>query len=135
MTGMDVRMVAPRELWCADHVVAGARRVAEATGARLTLTDSVEEGVAGVDFVYTDVWVSMGEPPEAWAERIRLLGSYQGTKDLMAATGNTEVRFMHCLPDLHDRNPTVGEERFQHTGRDALAVTDAGSESQSPVVL
>src|SRR3546814_19757469 len=81
MTGMDVRMVAPRELWCADHVVAGARRVAEATGARLTLTDSVEEGVAGVGILYTDGRVSLGGPPEAGAVRSRLVGSDPVNKD------------------------------------------------------
>lgn len=135
LAGMDVRIVAPRELWIADDVVAAAQRIAEGTGARLRQTESVEEGVAGVDFVHTDVWVSMGEPPEAWEERIRLLRPYQVNKDLIAATGNPKVRFMHCLPAFHDRSTTIGEEIFQRTGMDGLEVTDDVFESPHSIVF
>jgi len=135
LMGMDVRMVAPRELWNTDEVIAAATAIAETTGARITHTENVGEGVAGVDFVYTDVWVSMGEPQEKWAERIELLHPYQVNADLMKRTGNPEVRFMHCLPAFHDRNTTVGERLFQTTGRDALEVTDEVFESEASIVF
>jgi ornithine carbamoyltransferase len=135
LTGMDVRMVAPRELWNTDEVIAAALAIAETTGARITHTEDVGEGVAGVDFVYTDVWVSMGEPKEKWAERIELLHPYQVNADLMKLTGNPDVRFMHCLPAFHDRNTTVGEQLFQATGRDALEVTDEVFESGASIVF
>ena len=102
MMGMDVRMVAPTSQQNAPEIVARAREVAATTGARITITDDVAEGVAGVDFVYTDVWVSLGEPKEVWAERIELLRPYQVNAELMAATGNPDVKFMHCLPAFHD---------------------------------
>ncbi|HEX7535820.1 MAG TPA: ornithine carbamoyltransferase [Dermatophilaceae bacterium] len=135
LMGMDVRMVAPRELWNTDEVIAAATAIAETTGARITHTEDVGEGVAGVDFVHTDVWVSMGEPKEKWAERIELLHPYQVNADLMKRTGNPDVRFMHCLPAFHDRNTTVGEELFQATGRDALEVTDEVFESDASIVF
>ena len=135
LMGMDVRMVAPRELWNTDEVIAAAQAIAETTGARITHTEDVAEGVAGVDFVYTDVWVSMGEPKEKWAERIDLLAPYQVNADLMKLTGNPAVRFMHCLPAFHDRNTTVGEQLYQATGRDALEVTDEVFESAASIVF
>ena len=135
LMGMDVRMVAPRELWNTDEVIAAATAIAETTGARITPTEDVGEGVAGVDFVYTDVWVSMGEPKEKWAERIELLHPYQVNADLMKRTGNPDVRFMHCLPAFHDRQTTVGEQLFQATGRDALEVTDEVFESEASIVF
>jgi ornithine carbamoyltransferase len=135
LMGMDVRMVAPRELWNTDEVIAAAQAVAETTGARITHTEDVGEGVAGVDFVYTDVWVSMGEPKEKWAERIELLSPYQVNADLMKRTGNPDVRFMHCLPAFHDRNTTEGEQLFQVTGRDAFEVTDEVFESGASIVF
>ena len=135
LMGMDVRMVAPRELWNTDEVAAAAMAIAETTGARITHTEDVDEGVAGVDFVYTDVWVSMGEPKEKWAERIQLLHPYQVNAELMKRTGNPDVRFMHCLPAFHDRNTTVGEQLFQATGRDALEVTDEVFESDASIVF
>jgi ornithine carbamoyltransferase len=98
MMGMDVRMVAPQGRCNHDEVIKEARRIAEATGARITHTEDVQEGVCGVDFLYTDVWLSMGEPKEKWDERIRLLGPYQVTMDVVRATGNPAVKFMHCLP-------------------------------------
>ena len=135
MMGMDVRMVAPRELWNSDEVIAAAAAIAETTGARITHTEDVDEGVCGVDFVYTDVWLSMGEPKEAWAERIQLLRRYQVNTDLMKRTGNPDVRFMHCLPAFHDRQTTVGEQLFQATGLDALEVTDEVFESGASIAF
>jgi ornithine carbamoyltransferase len=135
LMGMDVRMVAPRELWNTEEVMAAAMAIAKTTGARITATADVEQGVAGVDFVYTDVWVSMGEPKQRWAERIKLLGPYQVNTDLMRRTGNPDVAFMHCLPAFHDRNTTVGEQLFQATGRDGLEVTDEVFESKASIVF
>ena len=135
LMGMDVRMLAPPALWNTGDVIAAAMRIAKTTGARITHTENVDEGVAGVDFVYTDVWVSMGEPKEKWAERIGLLAPYQVNEHLMKATGNPDVRFMHCLPAFHDRNTTVGEQLFQATGRDALEVTDEVFESGASIVF
>jgi len=135
MTGMDVRIVAPRDLWNSAENIAEAARIATATGARITHTDSVTEGVAGADFVYTDVWVSMGEPKEIWDQRVALLRDYQVNATLMAATGNPDARFMHCLPAFHDRNTTVGEQIFQQTGMDGLEVTDEVFESPHSIVF
>jgi len=135
LMGMDVRIVAPRQLWNHDDVIATARTIAEATGARLTHTEDVGQGVADVDFVYTDVWVSMGEPKEIWDERIVALQPYQVTMDLLSRTGNPNVRFMHCLPAFHDRNTTVGQQIFEKTGLDALEVTDEVFESQYSIVF
>ena len=135
MMGMDVRIVAPRELWNNDDVIAAARAIAENTGARLMFTEDVAEGVAGVDFVYTDIWVSMGEPKETWDARISALLPYQVTADMLAKTGNPDVKFMHCLPAFHDRHTTVGEQLFQATGRDALEVTDEVFESDASIVF
>lgn len=124
MMGMDVRMVAPTQLQNSDEVVEAAREIAKTTGARITLTDSVEEGVKGVDFLYTDVWVSMGEPKEVWDERIKLLLPYQVNAQLVAKTGNPNVKFLHCLPAFHDLNTTVGRDIYEKTGLDALEVTN-----------
>jgi ornithine carbamoyltransferase len=135
MMGMDVRMVAPRALWNTGEVIAAAAALAETTGARITHTEDVDEGVSGVDFVYTDVWLSMGEPKDKWAERIELLRRYQVNADLMKRTGNPGVRFMHCLPAFHDRHTTVGEQLFQATGLDALEVTDEVFESDASIVF
>jgi len=135
LMGMDVRIVAPRGLWNNDDVIAAARAIAEGTGARLTLTEDVAEGVAGADFIYTDIWVSMGEPKETWDARITALLPYQVTADLLAKTGNPDVKFMHCLPAFHDRNTAVGEQMFRQTGLDALEVTDEVFESSSSIVF
>jgi ornithine carbamoyltransferase len=135
MMGMDVRIVAPRSLWNPDEVVAQAQQIAARTGARITHTEEVDDGVAGVDFLYTDVWVSMGEPHEVWRERIDVLRPYQINAAVLKATGNPKVKFLHCLPAFHDRNTTVGEELFQSTGMDALEVTDEVFESASSIVF
>lgn len=135
MMGMDVRIVAPKSLWNEPDVIAEAQRIAEETGARITHTEDVADGVAGVDFLYTDVWVSMGEPKEVWAERIELLKPYQVNMDVVKATGNPQVKFMHCLPAFHDRHTKVGEDLFQQTGMDALEVTDEVFESRHSIVF
>jgi ornithine carbamoyltransferase len=135
MMGMDVRMVAPRELWNDDAVVSAARSVAERTGARITHTEDVADGVRDVDFVYTDVWLSMGEPKERRGERIELLRPYQVSSALMKLTGNPRTRFMHCLPALHDRHTIVGEQLFEQTGMEALEVTDEVFESEASIVF
>ena len=124
LMGMDVRMVAPESLQPAAEVVAQARQVAEQTGARITITADPQQGVRDVDVVYTDVWVSMGEPKDVWTQRINLLQPYQVNAGLMAATNNPSTIFLHCLPAFHDRETTVGEDIFQATGLDALEVTD-----------
>jgi ornithine carbamoyltransferase len=135
MMGMDVRIVAPQSLWNHPDVIAQAHDIAEQTGAGITHTEDVEDGVAGVDFLYTDVWVSMGEPKGTWAERIELLQPYQVNEAVVKATGNPEVKFMHCLPAFHDRNTKVGEELFQTTGMESLEVTDDVFESRHSIVF
>ncbi|MFF2376105.1 ornithine carbamoyltransferase [Streptomyces xiamenensis] len=135
LLGMDVRIVAPRALWPEDAVVAGARELAERTGARITLTEDVDRGVAGADFVATDVWVSMGEPVEAWEERIGLLTPYAVTMDVLRATGNPDVRFLHCLPAFHDLGTQVGRELHERYGLSSLEVTDEVFESEHSVVF
>ena len=133
--GMDVRLCAPRVLWPDDELVKTCREIAEHTGARLTLTEDVDEGVAGADFLYTDVWVSMGEDKSVWAERIKLLTPYQVNADAMARTKNPRVKFMHCLPAFHNRDTAVGEQIFQEHGMDGLEVTDDVFESEHSIVF
>ncbi|NDU71123.1 ornithine carbamoyltransferase [Actinomadura sp. DSM 109109] len=136
LLGMSVRIVAPRALWPDEETVVGpSRAVAAGTGATITLTEDVEEGVRGADFVITDVWVSMGEPAEVWDERIALLAPYRVDAGVMRATGNPAARFMHCLPAFHDRGTAVGEEIYRRTGMDALEVTDEVFESEASIVF
>ncbi|WP_436533090.1 ornithine carbamoyltransferase [Actinoplanes sp. HUAS TT8] len=135
MMGMDVRMVAPESRWNPDEVIKAARAIAETTGARITHTEDVGDGVRGADFLYTDVWLSMGEPKEAWDERIRLLKPYQINSDVVRAANNPAVKVMHCLPAFHDRRTKVGEEIFEHTGLDALEITDEVFESPQSIVF
>ena len=133
--GMDVRICAPRGLWPNDELVAAARAVAEATGARLTLTEDVDEGVAGVDYIHTDVWVSMGEPDSVWQERIDLLKPYQVNAAAMQRSGNPAVKFMHCLPAFHNRETKVGEGVYQKFGLDGLEVTEDVFESPASIAF
>ncbi|GAA4329400.1 ornithine carbamoyltransferase [Actinomadura luteofluorescens] len=136
LLGMDVRIVAPRGLWPDEETVLGpSRAVAAGTGASVTVTEDVADGVRGADFVITDVWVSMGEPAEVWDERIALLRPYQVNAEVMRATGNPAARFMHCLPAFHDRGTAVGEEIYRRTGLDALEVTDEVFESEASIVF
>ena len=133
--GMDFRAVAPKELLPSEELVAQAKEIAKETGATITLTDSVEEGVKDCDFLYTDVWVSMGEPDEVWKERIELLKPYQINKKAMDLTGNKNVKFMHCLPAFHNRDTKVGEEIYQKFGIDAIEVTEEVFESEASIVF
>ena len=133
--GMDVRLVGPRDRWPSDDLVAQAREIAAATGARVTLTDDVAEGVKGADFLYTDVWVSMGEAHEAWAERIRLMKPYQINAATMAATGNPATRFMHCLPAFHNAKTKTGADIAGHFGLTEMEVTDEVFESPASIVF
>ncbi|TPQ23373.1 ornithine carbamoyltransferase [Streptomyces sporangiiformans] len=135
LLGMDVRIVAPKAYWPAEEVVTRARELAVRSGARVTLTEDVAEGVAGADFVATDVWVSMGEPKEVWDERIAALGPYAVTMDVLRATGNADVKFLHCLPAFHDLGTKVGREIHERHGLDSLEVTDEVFESAHSVVF
>ena len=135
LLGMDVRMVGPAELATSPEIVAEAERLAADSGARITITSDPRAGVEGCDFLYTDVWVSMGEPKEVWDARIKQLSPYQVNAELMAATGNPKVKFLHCLPAFHDRNTSVGEDIYQSTGMESLEVTDEVFESEASVVF
>ncbi|WP_172191790.1 ornithine carbamoyltransferase [Actinomyces faecalis] len=135
LMGMDVRLVGPEALHPAPEVLAEAERLAADSGARITVTDDVAAGVAGVDFLYTDVWVSMGEPKEVWDERIALLRPYQVNSELVSLTGNPDVKFLHCLPAFHDRLTSVGEDIFTKTGMNGLEVTDDVFETERNVAF
>ena len=133
--GMDVRIVAPKGLQPADELVAECREIAKQTGARITVTDNVDEGVKGCDFIYTDVWVSMGEPDEVWKERIALLKPYQVNASLMARTGNPDCKFMHCLPSYHNLETKVGRDVYAKFGMDGVEVTEDVFESPASIVF
>jgi ornithine carbamoyltransferase len=133
--GMDVRIVAPKALWPAAELVAECRKIAEETGARITITDDVDAGVKGCDFIYTDIWVSMGEPDSVWKERIEMLKPYQVNASLMERTGNPKCKFMHCLPSYHNRETKAGEEVFQKFGLDGVEVTEDVFESPASIVF
>ncbi|MFK4150220.1 ornithine carbamoyltransferase [Streptomyces sp. NPDC004065] len=135
LLGMDVRLVAPKTYWPAQEIVDRAHELARSSGARVTLTESVAEGVRGADFVATDVWVSMGEPKEVWDERIEALAPYAVTMDVLRATGNPDVRFLHCLPAFHDLGTEVGREIHERHGLTSLEVTDEVFESRHSVVF
>jgi ornithine carbamoyltransferase len=133
--GMDVRIASPKSLWPRDEIVELARSIASETGAQITITDDVDEAVRGADFLLTDVWVSMGEPDEVWAERIELLKPYQVNAETMAKTGNPDVKFMHCLPAFHNTETQVGKEIFEKFGMDSLEVTEDVFESPASLVF
>jgi ornithine carbamoyltransferase len=133
--GMDVRIAGPSSLWPRDEIVELARSVAGETGARITITDEVAEAVRGCDVLLTDVWVSLGEPDEVWGERIELLKPYQVNSDVMAATGNPHVKFMHCLPAFHNTETQVGREIFRKFGLESLEVTEDVFESPASLVF
>ena len=136
LMGSDVRLGGPAELHPPKDVVDLAHQIAGRTGARITITDDAAEAVAGVDFIHTDVWVSMGEPKTVWTERVTLLRPYQVNTALMGATGNPKVKFMHCLPAFHDPNTTVGREMMEHTGMTSgLEVTGEVFESPASIVF
>ena len=134
--GCDVRLRAPRDLWPPDEVQEIARQRAEQSGARVTITEDPDVALSEVDFVHTDVWVSMGEPKEVWHDRVRLLRPYQVNRAAMEKTGNGRAKFMHCLPAYHDRNTAVGREIMDETGIDGgLEVTDEVFESTRSIVF
>jgi ornithine carbamoyltransferase len=135
LLGLDVRVCAPEQLWPDPAIRAIATGLAQNSGARVTVTSSIEQGVSGADFLYTDVWLSMGEPAEAWDARIDLLLPYQVTKEVMAATGNPAVRFMHCLPALHNSETEIGKLIYDKRGLTALEVTEEVFESPASVVF
>ncbi|MET7370351.1 ornithine carbamoyltransferase [Streptomyces sp. NPDC005566] len=135
LLGMDVRIVAPEAYWPAQEIVAQAHKLAESSGARITLTEDIAEGVRGTDFVATDVWVSMGEPKEVWDERIAALAPYAVTMDVLRASGNDGVKFLHCLPAYHDLGTKVAREIHERHGLTELEVTDEVFESGHSVVF
>lgn len=135
LMGMDVRIVAPEGFQPPVALVEGAREAAAMTGARITVTDDVRDGVANVDFVHTDVWLAMGDSPEQWRQRIEALRAYQVTMDVLEQTGNSDVRFMHCLPAYHDRSTAAGEQVYALTGWSEVEVTDEVFSSPQSIVF
>ena len=133
--GMDVRLCGPKSLWPDEDIVTEARDIADGTGARILLTEEVQDGVSGCDVLYTDVWVSMGEPENVWAERIELLLPYQINTDTMAMTGNPHTKFMHCLPAFHNTETEVGLQIKESFGIDAMEVTEPVFESPASIVF
>jgi ornithine carbamoyltransferase len=136
LMGSDVRIIAPRELWPDQEVLDLARDQAASTGASITLTDDVESGLEGAEFVHTDIWVSMGEPEEEWAKRVALLTPYRVDTSLLALTGDPSTKFMHCLPAYHDQSTSVGRKVAAEFGLlDGVEVTDEVFESPASVVF
>lgn len=133
--GMNFRAAAPDACFPEENLVAECQEIAGETGANITLTTNIEEAVKGVDFIYTDVWVSMGESKDVWDERVKLLSPYQVNEKVMALSGNKDVKFMHCLPAFHDRDTKVGEDIFQKYGLDGLEVTDEVFQSDASIVF
>lgn len=133
--GMDFRAVAPKELHPSNELVATCREIAKETGAKITVTQDVDDGVKGVDFLYTDVWVSMGEPEDEWKRRLTMMKPYQVNMDMIKKTGNQNVKFMHCLPAFHNRETTVGEEIYQKFGVSEMEVTEEVFESAHSIVF
>jgi len=133
--GMDFRAFAPKKFWPEENLVKICKEIAKSTGAKITLTEKLNEAVKGVDFVYTDVWVSMGESKEAWDERIKLMLPYQVNAKLMKATGNPRVKFMHCLPAFHNKDTEVGLDIYKKFKLDGLEVTEDVFESEASIVF
>lgn len=133
--GMDFRIIAPKSLFPTDELVAKCREIAEETGGKITLTEDIAKGVKDADAIYTDVWVSMGEPAEVWEQRINLLKPYQVNKAMMDMTGKKETIFMHCLPAFHDLKTTVGKEVYEKYGLTSQEVSDEVFESANSVVF
>lgn len=135
MIGMDIRLCGPQRCWPDANLVTQCQTIAETTGARITLTEKHAEGLEGADFVYTDVWVSMGEPDDVWEDRIALLSPYRVTSEVMGKTNNPYAKFMHCLPAFHNRDTEVGEATFKKFGIDCMEVTEKVFESPASVVF
>lgn len=136
LVGLDLRLVAPKGCWPDSTLVEACRKAAEKTGGKITLTEDIAEGVNGADFIYTDVWVSMGEPKEVWQERIALLRQYQVNSAMLAMTGNPDVKFLHCLPAFHDDQTILGQQIAEQYGlHGGMEVTDEVFESSHSVVF
>ncbi|MCP4317728.1 MAG: ornithine carbamoyltransferase [Hyphomicrobiales bacterium] len=133
--GVDVRLAAPKSLWPSDGLVEECWEIANHTAARITVTEDLDEAVKGCDYIYTDVWVSMGEPENVWAERIKLLKPYQVTQSVMSSTGNIHTKFMHCLPAFHNTETKVGRDIHDKFGLDAMEVTEEVFESQASIIF
>jgi len=133
--GMDLRIVAPRPVWPREDFLQDAVERAKVSGARITVTEDIEEGVQGADVIYTDVWVSMGEPEATWDERIALLRSFQVDAAMMEATGNPDAKFMHCLPAFHDLETETGRKMFERHGLTSMEVTNEVFESEASIVF
>ncbi len=135
LMGLDLRLVGPKQFFPEQKLLDEVAEMAKQTGAKITCTEDVEAGVKDVDFIYTDIWVSMGEPESAWAERIELMKPYQVNAKLMALTGNPNVKFMHCLPSFHDENTVIGKKMAEKYGMNGLEVTDEVFESEASIVF
>lgn len=133
--GMDIRLVAPKDFWPEAELVDTCQTIAAQTGARITLTEDVAQGVEGCDFLYTDVWVSMGEAPEAWDERVAKMTPYQVNAATLEKTGNPHVKFMHCLPAFHNDETTIGKQVAEKYGMNGLEVTEEVFESEHSIVF
>ncbi|KAB0290681.1 ornithine carbamoyltransferase [Vibrio fortis] len=133
--GMDIRLVAPKAFWPEEQLVKECQAIAQTTGAKITLTEDVAEGVKGCDYLYTDVWVSMGESPEAWDERVAVMKPYQVNMDVIKLTGNPQVKFMHCLPAFHNNETVIGQQVADKYGMNGLEVTDEVFESDYSIVF
>jgi ornithine carbamoyltransferase len=133
--GIDFSAAAPKACQPADHLVKTCREIAKSTGASITITDDLPKAVKDADFLYTDVWVSMGEPASVWGERVQLLQPYQVNRKALALTGNDNVKFLHCLPAFHNRETKVGEDIFQKFGLESMEVTEEVFESPASIVF
>ncbi|MEZ9324595.1 ornithine carbamoyltransferase [Vibrio cyclitrophicus] len=133
--GMDIRLIAPKAFWPEEQLVEECHAIAQNTGAKITLTEDVAEGVKDCDFLYTDVWVSMGEAPEAWDERVAVMTPYQVNMDVIKLTGNPQVKFMHCLPAFHNNETVIGQQVADKYGMSGLEVTDEVFESDYSIVF
>ncbi len=133
--GMKFKAIAPKRMWPNEELVKKCREIAKETGAVIELTDDPVKGVAGADFLYTDVWVSMGEPESAWEQRIKIMKPFQVNMEMIKNTGNPKVKFLHCLPAFHNRETSVGEDIYQKFGLEAMEVTDEVFESEHSIVF
>ncbi len=133
--GMDIRLCGPEPTWPEDAVMRYARELAEHSGAHIMLTSRIDEAIEGVDFIYTDVWLSMGDPESEWEQRIGMMKPYQVDARMMTSTGNPEVKFMHCLPAFHNAETAVGAGIRERFGLDAMEVTEEVFESESSIVF
>ncbi len=135
LLGMDYRVAAPKEVQPDNELVEQCKTIARDTGANILITEDVKKAVKDADFLYTDVWVSMGEPEEVWEERIKLLKPYQINKEVLDSTGNPKVKFLHCLPAFHNRDTKIGEDVYQKFGLEAMEVTEDVFESKHSIVF